>query len=597
MNTYIKCMSAVCGLLLVSSAALLAQGNKALIDALVKKGVLSSKEASEIQADMARQYADGPDGKLELAKHVTKLKLYGQVRWRYQWNQAETQPPVSPTAPTIIPGPQAQAFRQPAINAVLPSNTPIVLPTVTQNVAGNLVPFTPPAANPNVGQPFPAPQQSFNQDRARYLFKFGATYDFTDNFSSGIEFASATANDSYNQTIGSAYGRFPVSLSLLYLTWEPTDWLTLTGGKQLNPLYTTSLVWDSDINPEGVTEEFWWDITDAFGIGFTAGQWVYSNDISETQLGFTNNIPFNTSDEIGWQFVQQVPMQYRFLEYVTETVPADDPKDMKAMKTITKPKEIAKITFAPGFMTYTGSATGFVTGGGTTANAIVNTSSPAFLASNGTNDLNIVTAPGDFKTKFGSVPFQFYWDFAWNIDGKDRIQNVYLAPFGQGDGRPAIGAPGTVPAAAIPGSTAGSTLQSGAYRLQNLSLEDEIAWLVGVKFGQNKKKGDWSASVDFRQVGAGSVDPNLSDSDFALGQLNQQGIRAALEYNFTDFLTGAVTYFNTWDYKQDLWFPPGTAGSGQSAPPPGTTAGFGNNNNLTGVNTTQIVQVDLKWKF
>jgi hypothetical protein len=42
--------------------------------------------------------------------------------------------------------------------------------------------------------------------------------------------------------------------------------------------------------------------------------------------------------------------------------------------------------------------------------------------------------------------------------------------------------------------------------------EDDIAFLVGVQFGENKKKGDWSLLANYRQTGLGAVDPNLNDS-------------------------------------------------------------------------------------
>lgn len=500
MKTIFKSTVALCAALLATASFATAQSNSALIDALVRKGVLTSKEASEIQADLAKNYDEGSTSKIELSKHVTKLKLYGKVRWRYQWNEASTQNPVSPNLP---------------------------------------------AGNPNPSQTV---QQ---QNRFRYLFKVGATYDFTDNFRSGIEIASGDNNDSYNQTIGSGYGRFPVSLSLLYLEWQPTDWLTLTGGKQLNPLYTTSLVWDSDVNPEGLTEQAWWDLSDSFSIGFTAGQWAYMNDTTQGSGG-----PLGAEDTPIVQFVQQIPMQYRWMEYETVQVPAGGSKGGKnfdgKMMTVTQPKEILSVTFAPGFMTYLG---------GSTTN--VNTSTPRFAAPNGSYDLNIVTAPGDVKWKSWGIPFKFYWDFAWNVSGGSR-NGVYTTPTVAGAG-------------------------PIAYQNNNRSLEDDIAWLAGLKLGTNKKKGDWSVQADYRVVGAGAVDPNLNDSDFNLGYLNGQGVRAQAQYNFTDFLVGSVTYFNTWNYKEDLFFPNTVEG--------GSAPGFSSGNGLTGVNGTQIVQVDLKWKF
>ena len=42
----------------------------------------------------------------------------------------------------------------------------------------------------------------------------------------------------------------------VFLKYQPADWLTLTGGKITNPFRTTRMVWDPDINPEGIAEQF-----------------------------------------------------------------------------------------------------------------------------------------------------------------------------------------------------------------------------------------------------------------------------------------------------------------------------------------------------
>ncbi|MEM1058880.1 MAG: putative porin [Verrucomicrobiota bacterium] len=498
--------SLAAAVLAVGAASSHAQDD-ALLNALVKKGVISSAEANDIRNEVELERAKEGRGKIELNKGVTKLKIYGKARLRYQWNQLSAQPPVSPP------------------------------------------PFG--GANPNLGN---SPNESqWDQSRFRYYFKFGVQYWFQKNLYGGLEFASGDNNDSYNATFGKGYGRQAVFLSLLYLSYEPTDWLKLTAGKQKNPLETTSMVWDSDVNPDGLTEEFWFEVSDEFGIGLTLGQWVYSegDDTEDAgNFGAGDYLPATDQSPV-MQFVFQVPMEYNFMEYKEVPYSSSDPKDMKSMGTVTEAKPWLTIGFAPGFMTYLG--------GDSTE---VNTSSPGFLQTNGTNDLNVVTAPGYLKWKMWKQKFKFYWDFAYNITGDDRIQNTYLGDFRN--------------------NGAYTPAQWNALRNANFGLEDNLAWLVGVKVGENKKAGNWSASVDFRQIGLGAVDPNLNDSDFNLGFLNGQGIRAKVAYSFTDNMVGSITYFNTWNYKNDLYLPVGQSNSVQQ---------------LTGANGTQIVQADLVWKF
>jgi len=66
---------------------------------------------------------------------------------------------------------------------------------------------------------------------------------------------------------------------------------------------------------------------------------------------------------------------------------------------------------------------------------------------------------------------------------------------------------------------------------------------VGLKFGENKKAGDFSLSADYRQQGISSIDPNINNSNFALSNLNSQGWEFNLAYNFTDFLTAVLTLY------------------------------------------------------
>ncbi|MFQ3670523.1 MAG: hypothetical protein SNJ84_03605, partial [Verrucomicrobiia bacterium] len=54
-----------------------AQDSGALVDALVRKGVLSSQEGEEIRADLLAENALTPGGKLNISSHVRQLRLYG----------------------------------------------------------------------------------------------------------------------------------------------------------------------------------------------------------------------------------------------------------------------------------------------------------------------------------------------------------------------------------------------------------------------------------------------------------------------------------------------------------------------------------------
>ena len=48
-----------------------------------------------------------------------------------------------------------------------------------------------------------------------------------------------------------------------------------------------------------------------------------------------------------------------------------------------------------------------------------------------------------------------------------------------------------------------------------------MAWLLGLQIGDNKKAGDLSAYVDYRQIGIAAVDPNLSFDDAMIARAKE----------------------------------------------------------------------------
>ncbi len=79
---------------------------------------------------------------------------------------------------------------------------------------------------------------------------------------SGAELDTKGDGNSTNQTFDDSFDEKAIGIDLAYVEYSPKWWreavknteLTLLLGKFKNPLTTTSLLWDSDINPEGASE-------------------------------------------------------------------------------------------------------------------------------------------------------------------------------------------------------------------------------------------------------------------------------------------------------------------------------------------------------
>ena len=509
---------AALGLAALASSAFLpvnpvyGQENGALLDALVKKGVLSDQEAEDIRAAEQKDNATTPAGKIALNDSIKSLQFYGDGRLRYD------------------------SLAQSSYNYD------------SKNV----------------------------QDRFRYRLRVGADYTYSDHLKAGFELESSSTDDSGNQTLGGTFTKASINVGKIYAQYQPTDWLTLTGGKFTNPWYeTTDMVYSLDLNPEGAAEVF------NFAIPLGGGSEEASSDPKKLQAIASSD----SSLTIGWNAVQYL--------YVTsaQNTPESNfgivqnnnnvgiignqiPVTWKINKDVT-------VKVAPGFTFYTNGGNTNYQGGvpinytniGSTPDpgyfyGTANSSSdPVFYSPREADDLNVLSAPGEINFKIADVPIRPYWDFDLNLTGKERVQDVFLSGGGAYTTTSSYSTGGTSTYGY--GSVAPDGKSAAAVKSQNTALGDNIAWAVGVQVGQNKKKGDWSGLAEFRQVGLGAVDTNINGTDFANSYSNVEGLKFAAAYNFTDAFTGTVTFYDDWAYKNNLYNALG--GSGTTAAP--TTSG------------------------
>jgi hypothetical protein len=105
--------------------------------------------------------------------------------------------------------------------------------------------------------------QSQVRNRERFRARLNMTTRLNDDIGGGISLASGDLNDpiSTNQTANQFYTRKPFLLDRYFITYTPHYFkpLLLTGGKIAYPFYRTEMVWDNDLNPEGVSQTLQWD--------------------------------------------------------------------------------------------------------------------------------------------------------------------------------------------------------------------------------------------------------------------------------------------------------------------------------------------------
>lgn len=101
---------------------------------------------------------------------------------------------------------------------------------------------------------FPTGNSSSDVNRLRLRARLGFLAKITDTVSAGLRFTTGNVTDrvSTNQTLGSGFNKYSFLVDRAYIKIDPVDWLSVSGGRVPNPWFATDLVWDEDLNFDGI---------------------------------------------------------------------------------------------------------------------------------------------------------------------------------------------------------------------------------------------------------------------------------------------------------------------------------------------------------
>ncbi len=111
-----------------------------------------------------------------------------------------------------------------------------------------------------------------------------------------------------------------------------------------------------------------------------------------------------------------------------------------------------------------------------------------------------------------------------------------------------------------------------------------MAWEAGVRLGELKKKGDWTAYYGYEWLEANAVYDEWTDSDFGYGGTNKKGHLVKLGYNVTDYISVNLSYWNQTYINESV---PGFVNPTAGAAAPGAGP----------ASSTQRFQADVVMKF
>ena len=323
-----------------------------------------------------------------------------------------------------------------------------------------------------------------NNDRSRwrYRIRLGSIYQFKESpYSLGVQLETATSNDSNNANFGGFFDKSGSGMSVgrMYLNYKGDD-LNITFGKHASPFYMPKMLWDGDLNIEGLSESI-----SRGAWTFTAGQYIIDeeNESKETEGG----------------------------QSVT-----DDALLMAQAKWTNG----EGLVLAPVLMATTGGNSNFSESG-------------TFSGANSVryfHDFAVVGMPFEYGFKSGDgQKHKIFGAWGANLKGDELVNDPDSPFFG------------------------GSIGQSSKNQFANL----------GYQMGSAKKAGERQWSAEYRFIEAGAYSPNLSDSDWAKGQVNQAGYVINYKQMFTDFFNLSVTYLVGDSIDDDYLAPPGNKGNTQ----------------------------------
>lgn len=100
----------------------------------------------------------------------------------------------------------------------------------------------------------PTANTTDDRERQRVRARLGVLARVSAEFSAGVRLATGSATDrvSTNQTLGQNFNKNAFLLDRAYVKYDAADWVSVSAGRIANPWFSTDLVWDEDLNFEGL---------------------------------------------------------------------------------------------------------------------------------------------------------------------------------------------------------------------------------------------------------------------------------------------------------------------------------------------------------
>jgi len=356
----------------------------------------------------------------------------------------------------------------------------------------------------------------------RVRARLGVKAVISPSWTAGIRIGtgSDTSPVSTTQTLGAGFGKKDLWLDQGYLTYKPSERLTLTGGRFTNPFFSTDMLYSNELNFDGVAAMFNQPLTHDVGLFGTIGAFpVQYTDDSASSNGFDkedsdNQWLYGLQFGADWKInssnrLKGAVAYYRFEDIEGQRSSACEPwagdpgcdTDQKR----------------PSFM---------------------QKGNTLFLMRDITpNPLDPATTPNPqfvgLASKFNLLDLNLLWDTDLPSDMKLRGQGNYIHNLDYDEGEMRKRSAGQL----ANNLDSSGNIQSGA-----------DAWMLQFTLGNSLdmlKNGDWNLFAGYKRIEPDALPDGFNDSTFHLGGTNAKGYYVGANYGFDKNIYATARWLST----------------------------------------------------
>ena len=326
---------------------------------------------------------------------------------------------------------------------------------------------------------------SDNRNRLRVRARLGVLAKVTPMVSAGVRLATGNTNErvSTNQDMGGQFNKYSAWFDRAYLRLNPMESLSISAGRMPNPWFGTDLVWDEDLNFEGIAATFKPSVSPSFAPFVTLGAFPLRVDSPPAQSG--NRWLYGAQAGAQWDLASNTRSKFSvgyfdFRNLEGKVIPSSEYNGATYTSNNSRRYEYANGFRQKGNTLFSTNATGD------------NTVAPIWGLASKFQVLNI-TGSLDLA-RWDPVHLVITGDFAKNL-GFDRNEIVRRTQRQFSDGK-------------------------------------DVGWQIKTVIGMPRVKEtrDWQVSFAYRRLGSDAVLDAFTDSDYNLGGTNHKGYVLGFSY-------------------------------------------------------------------